>query len=108
MRVAEVGGQLEDGFLLVGYEAVADCRGCAAVEGVACVGHGEVFEAGGVGEDPGHEVDDLPAVEVDDAEGGALLYFEGVAVATRDDVGFGGRAILEICWTRDCGRRGML
>ncbi|KAL9615607.1 MAG: hypothetical protein Q9204_008736, partial [Flavoplaca sp. TL-2023a] len=69
---------------------VADGGWRGAVEVVAGVGHGEVFEAGWVGEDPGHHVDDLPAVEVDDAEGGALSYFEGMAVAARDGMGFGG------------------
>ena len=47
-----------------------------------------MFETFGVGKDPGHEIDDLAAVKVDHAERGTGGNFEGVAVATRDDVGF--------------------
>ena len=90
VRMAVVVRELEDGFGFVGDEGVADGRGRGAVEVIAGVGHGEVFEAGWVGEDPGHHVDDLPAVEVDDAEGGALFDFEGVAMAAGDGMGFGG------------------
>ncbi|KAI4182990.1 MAG: hypothetical protein LQ348_004761 [Seirophora lacunosa] len=81
MGMANIGGDLEDRFLLVSDEAVAHGRGCLAIEDVACVGHGKMLEARRVGENPSHEVDDLPAMEVDDAEGSALFDFEGMAVA---------------------------
>lgn len=84
--VANISGDLEDGFLLVSDKAVANGWRCLAVEDVACIGHGEVLKAGRVWEDPGHEVDDLLAVEIDDAEGSALFDFKGMPVAAGNDV----------------------
>ena len=58
------------------------------MEHVARVRHGQMLVAAGVRQHPGHHVDDLAAVQVDDAEGGSLFDFEGVAVTAGDDVGF--------------------
>lgn len=69
---------------------------------------GAVGLPGVSGGSPGHEVDDLGAVEVDDAEGLAGWEVEGVAVGGGDDVrvdfcgGFGqsqGRE--DVRWVRD-------
>lgn len=87
VRVAVVVRELEDRFRLVGHQVVADGRGRRPVEVVARVGHGEMLEAGWVGEHPGHHVDDLLAVQVDDAEGGPLFDFEGVTVTAGDGMG---------------------
>ncbi|KAL8923319.1 MAG: hypothetical protein Q9208_004719 [Pyrenodesmia sp. 3 TL-2023] len=68
MRMANIGGKLEDRFLLVSDEAVPNGWRCAAVECVACVGHGEMFETGRVREYPRHHIHDLLAMDVDYAE----------------------------------------
>ena len=44
--------------------------------------------AAGVGQHPSHHVDDLAAVQVEDAEAGALFDFEGVTMAAGDDMRF--------------------
>lgn len=90
VRVAVVVCKLEDGLGLVGHKVVADGWRRGTVEVVARVGHGEVFEAGWVGEYPGHHVDDLQAMQVNDAEGGPLFDFEGMTVAAGDGMGFAG------------------
>lgn len=75
--------------VVVAVEAVAGGGGGAAVL-VPGVAHAELFVQGGEGE--GEEVDDLAAVDVDDAEGLAFLDREGAAVAAFDeDVGGGVR-----------------
>ena len=56
------------------------------MEHVARVRHGQMLVAARVRQHPGHHVDDLAAVQVDDAEGRALFDFEGVAVAAGDDM----------------------
>lgn len=71
---------------LVSNQTIANSGRRLAVQHVARVGHGEVLQAGGVGQHPGHHVDDLPAMEIDDAEGGALLDLESVAVPAGDNV----------------------
>ena len=68
----------EDGAVGVGPEKLA-YGGGGAGEVVAGVGHAQLFDQIGVG-DPGGEVDDLFAMEVDDAEVGVLWNGEGVAV----------------------------
>lgn len=78
----------------VRVQTVADGRR-GAFEGDAGVGHAERFEgerrrrSEGGNAAPCSEVYDLFAVEVDDAEVGALGYFKGVTVPGGDDVRFG-------------------
>ena len=85
VRLDHVGGELEDGLVGVGVQALADGGRGGAAERVPRVGHGEVLGGCFVRRAPGHEVDDLGAVEVDDAEAGAGGDFEGVAVRCGHD-----------------------
>ena len=105
--MALVCGQFEDLFLLVGDKTVAYCWRCATIEDVARVGHREMFEATGIGQYPGHHVDNLAAMKVDNAEGGAALDFKGMAVAAGDDVLLCLWAVIGICRGHRYGRRGM-
>ena len=86
MCMALISREFENGFLFVCDEAFADSGRDVPAEEVARVGHGEVFAPGFVGCYPGHHVDDLLAVDVDDAEGGSFLDGKGIAVAARYDV----------------------
>lgn len=73
---------------LISNQTLPHRRRRAAIENVARVRHGKMLHAVRVGQHPGHHVDDLAAVQVDDAERGPLFDFEGVAVTTGDDVRF--------------------
>ena len=82
---------------LISDQTLPNGRRRCAMKHVARVRHGQMLVAAGVRQHPGHHVNDLAAVQVDDAEGGALFDFEGVAMAAGDDVrltfmgGFGNR-----------------
>ena len=82
-----VGDDLQDRLVLVRPEVLARRRGHAA-QVIAGVGHAQLLDEIGA-PDPGGEVDDLLAVEVDDAEVLAFSHFECEAVGGLDDVRLG-------------------